>query len=426
MHRNVWLMNHYATQMFFDKAGRHYWFAKELKKRGYEPIVFCANTFLKDDRIIDIDNGLSKVSIDEVTGVPYVFVKTKVSIGNGIDRVLNMLLFGLNLRKVALKMAKNQKPNIIIASSVHPFTMVAGILIGKKIKVPCICEIRDLWPEAIFAFGKAKETSVLGKILIAGEHWIYKNADALIFTKEGDTDYLKERRWTKEQGGDIDLDKCYYINNGVDIADNEARKRTMVVKDVDLDDENKFNVTYIGTIRAVNNVGNLLDAAKIISSKEIYRTVQFLIYGEGNQLEELKNRVMKENIQNVKFKGYINRQYVPYILSKSSINILNYSQNQYNWSRGNSSNKLFEYMASGKPIISTVKMGYSIIDKYKCGVELDQDSPENLAEEIIKFYEMDRIEYDVYGENAKKGAKEFDFVNLTDKLLRVINEVLHA
>ena len=88
---------------------------------------------------------------------------------------------------------------------------------SKKLKIPCICEVRDLWPEAIFAVGKAKESSLLGKLLVAGEHWIYKKADALVFLKEGDTNYLKERKWTQEQGGDIDFKKCYYINNGVDI-----------------------------------------------------------------------------------------------------------------------------------------------------------------------------------------------------------------
>ena len=60
------------------------------------------------------------------------------------------------------KILKQDKPDIIIASSVHPLTMVAGIKIARKLKIPCICEIRDLWPEAIFSFGKLKE-KIFGK-----------------------------------------------------------------------------------------------------------------------------------------------------------------------------------------------------------------------------------------------------------------------
>lgn len=409
--------------MYRDRAGRHYWFADQLKKRGHEVTVFCANTYLNGEYAIALEK--EKFAIRELDDIPFVFVKTITSQGNGIDRIKNMGFFYKNLFPSTKAYAKKYgKPDVIVASSVHPLTMIAGIQIGKKMQVPCICEIRDLWPEAIFQFGKAKENSLLGRALIRGEHWIYKKADALIFTKEGDTDYLKERGWITSQGGDIDLNKCHYINNGVDIVACEERSKLMQMDDPDLNDDRKFNITYVGTIRPVNNVGNLLDTAKLIKAKEGYADVQFLIYGDGNELPNLQERVKNEKLDTVKLKGYVNRQYVPYILSKSSINMLNYSQGKYNWSRGNSSNKLFEYMASGKPIISTVHMGYSIIKKYNCGVELDEDTPEALAKEIIRFHDMDVAQRDEIGRNAKNGAKDFDFSVLTDKLLKVIEGVV--
>jgi len=409
--------------MYRDKAGRHYWFAEQLIKSGHDVTVFCANTYLNGEYAVEL--GKDKLVEKKQDSIPFVFVKTITSQGNGIDRVKNMGLFYKNLFPAAKAYAKKYgKPDVILASSVHPLTLVAGIQIARKMHIPCICEIRDLWPEAIFQFGKAKEKSILGRILITGEHWIYRKADALIFTKEGDTDYLKERRWTTAQGGDIDLNKCHYINNGVDIASCGERIKTMQLDDADLRDDKKFNVTYVGTIRPVNDVGNMLDAAKIIAAKGNYNDIQFLIYGDGNKLEELQKRVKDEHIDNVKMKGYVNRQYVPYILSKSNINMLNYAQNQYNWTRGNSSNKLFEYMASGKPIISTVHMGYSIIKRYNCGVELDEDTPEALAEQIMRFHDMTSEERDQIGQNAREGAKDFDFGVLTDKLINVIESVV--
>lgn len=419
----VWLMNHYASNMYRDKAGRHYWFAQQLIERGYDVTVFCSTTLVNGEELLN--TGKDKLVEKETDGIPFVFVKTVPAQGNGLKRVENMGLFYKNLFPATKVYAKEHgKPDVIVASSVHPLTMVAGIQIAKKMRVPCICEIRDLWPEAIFSFGKTTEKSLIGRTLIKGEHWIYKRANALIFTKEGDTDYLKERQWTTAQGGDIDLGKCHYINNGVDIAACEERSQTMQLDDPDLNDESKFNITYVGTIRPVNNVGNLLDAAKIVRAKGGYNDVQFLIYGDGGQLAELQERVKNENLDNVKMKGFVNRQYVPYILSKSSINMLNYAQNQYNWTRGNSSNKLFEYMASGKPIISTVHMGYSIIKKYNCGVELDEDTPEALAEQIIRFHDMTQEERDQIGKNAREGANDFDFSVLTEKLIKVIESVV--
>ena len=419
----VWLINHYASNMYRDKAGRHYWFAQKLKERGYDVTVFCSTTLVNGEELLS--TGKEKLALKETDGIPFVFVKTIPAQGNGIKRVENMGLFYKNLFPAAKAYAaKNGKPDVILASSVHPLTMVAGIQIAGKMKIPCICEIRDLWPEAIFSFGKTTEKSLLGRVLIKGEHWIYKKADALIFTKEGDTDYLKERRWTTAQGGDIDLGKCHYINNGVDIAACEERSRTMRLDDPDLNDESKFNVTYVGTIRPVNNVGNLLDTAKLLRDRGGYDDVRFLIYGDGTQLNELRERAARENLDNVRMKGFVNRQYVPYILSKSSVNMLNYAQNQYNWTRGNSSNKLFEYMASGKPIISTVHMGYSIIRRYDCGVELDEDTPEALAEQIMRFHDMSKAERDEIGKNAREGAGDFDCGVLTGKLIKVIESVV--
>lgn len=413
--RKIWIMNHYATNMYFNKGGRHYWFAEKLIKYDYEPTIFCASTRHNNDYEIELEN--KKYTIKNINAIPFVFVKTSKSVGNGIDRVKNMLLFYKNLFSTAKKYVKKYgKPDVILASSVHPLTMVAGIKIARKLGVPCICEIRDLWPEAIFAFNKAKENSLLGKVLVSGEHWIYKNANALIFTKEGDTDYIKEKKWDTSQGGDIDLSKTFYINNGVDVEAFNKSIDTVTLEDEDLD-KDKFNVVYVGAIRPVNNVGNILNAAKILKE---HQDIQFLVYGDGNQRKALERKVAEEKIDNVKMKGFVNKKFIPNILSKSSLNILNYSQTQYNWARGNSSNKLFEYMASGKPVISTVKMGYSILEKYNCGLELENASAQEIADAILEVKNMTEEEYKRMGHNAKKGAEDFDFKVLTKKLINVI------
>jgi glycosyltransferase involved in cell wall biosynthesis len=418
MGKNIWLWNHYAIRMCEDKAGRHFWFAEQLVFHGNKATVFCANTY--HGKYETIDTGSKKYTIKRANNIPFVFVKTKPGVGNGIARVMNMVLFYKNLFSVSKSYAKiDGRPDVIIASSVHPLTMIAGIKIAKKFDIPCICEVRDLWPEAIFAFGKVKENSLLGRLLVAGEHWIYKKANAIIFTKEGDTDYLKEKNWDIEKGGDVDLKKCHYINNGINLDYYLSAISENMIDDHDLANE-KFKVIYAGTIRPVNNLGNLLDAAGLLKQ---YSDIQFLIYGQGEQTESLKKRVIDEELTNVKFKGFIQRRYIPYVLSKSSVNILNYSQSKFNWTRGNSSNKLFEYMSSGKPIISTIKMGYSIIEKYNCGIELVNSTPEELAKAVLYFKNMPKNEYNQIALNAKNGAKDYDVRVLAKKLIDVINSV---
>lgn len=417
----VWIINHYALNMFNDRAGRHYWFASELIKRGYDVTVFTASTNSngKTERRFD-----GKYSVSNEKEVPFVFVKTSEYEANGADRILNWINFYKNVIPSALKIAKEKgAPDAIIASSVHPLTMLAGEKIAKKLRVPCICEIRDLWPEAIFTFGRAKENGLIGKAMIRGEHYIYKKADALIFTKEGDTDYLKERGWTTAQGGDIDLGKCNYINNGIVMEDFSKQIVSQAFEDADLDDPSTFKAIYCGAIRPVNNIGNIVDCAALARDRG-EKDIRFIIYGDGFELDRLKQRAADENLTNIVFKGRIEKKKIPYILSKSSVNLLNYSYDKYNWTRGNSSNKLFEYMASGKPVISTVRMGYSIINKYRCGTELDECTPECLLDAIVRIKNLPEEEYTRLGKNGLEGAKDFDFSVLTDKLEKVIGSVV--
>ena len=417
MHR-FWIFNHYATTPLTGPLLRHYYFAEYLKERNIETTVFAANELHQTGGCVDT-HGKPYLRTEE-EGVPFVFVKTSKYEGNGISRVKNMVSFFLGLLKISKGYAKQYgKPDVIMGSSAHPLTSIAGILVARRFRVPAIVEVRDLWPEAIFSFGKVKMNSLVGRLLSAGEKWMYVHADAIVFTKEGDVDHIKEMGWDKDHGGQIDLAKCHYINNGVNLKDYYASIEKDILKDPDLEDDS-FKVVYTGTVRPVNNVGNLLDTAKLLKDR---KDIKFLIFGGGSELEKLEKRVQDEHINNVIFKGFVEKKYIPYILSRSSVNVLNYSQANYNWSRGNSSNKLFEYMASGKPIISTVKMGYCILDKYQCGLSLDECTPKALAEQILKIHDMPEEAYAQMAENAKNGAKDFDFPVLTRKLYQVIKRV---
>lgn len=416
--RRFWIFNHYATTPATGPLLRHYYFAQYLKEKEIETTVFAANELHQTGDTVDT-HGKPYLRTEE-EGVPFVFVKTSKYQGNGISRVKNMLSFFFGLLKISKGYAKQYgKPDVIMGSSAHPLTSIAGILVAGRFHVPAIVEVRDLWPEAIFSFGKVKMNSLIGRLLSAGEKWMYVHADAIVFTKEGDVDHIKEMGWDTEHGGKIDLKKCHYVNNGVKLKDYYESIGKDVLDDPDLADDS-FKVVYTGTIRPVNNVGNLLDTAKLMKDVP---DVKFLIFGGGSELAMLKKRAEDEQIHNVVFKGFVEKKYIPYILSRSSVNILNYSQAQYNWSRGNSSNKLFEYMASGKPIISTVKMGYCILEKYQCGLSLEECTPQALADMIRKIHDMPKETYAQMAQNAREGAKDFDFSVLTERLYQVIKSV---
>ena len=416
--KKIWIMNHYATDMFENKGGRHFWFAKNLMKQGYDPTVFCANTFHQKREEIDLGKDKHKVLYSDE--IPFVFIKTKASVSNGMDRIKNMTYFYFNLLKVAKRLIKKgNKPDLILASSVHPLTLVAGIKLGKKFDIPVICEIRDLWPESIVAYSKFSKKNLIIKLLYLGEKWIYKKADRLIFTFQGGTDYMKDQGWEKVKKGSIDMSKVYHINNGVDIDGFDYNAKKNVYKDYDLDNLNLFKIVYTGSIRKANNLKLIIDAAKLIREKG-YHKIRFIIFGEGNEKDHLLKRCLDERIDNVIFKGEVEKKFVPNILSKTDITILNYSNHEI-WKYGGSQNKIFEYLASGKPILSTITMGYDIIEKYNAGISLKRQDPETISEAVISLHSMNEMQYKEMAHNARKAALDYDFNVLTKKLIDIFD-----
>jgi glycosyltransferase involved in cell wall biosynthesis len=414
--KKIWIFNHYAITQYANKTGRHYWFAWYLKDKGFEPIVFSSN--FNNTIHIPIQEG--KYHIEEVDLIPFVFVKTISVFSNNVKRVFNILLFYWNLLFVSKRiMERYGKPDIILASSFHPFTLVAGLQIGKRLGIPVICEVRDLWPEALFFVKKGLKKNIFGKLMLWCEYWIYKRANALVFTQEGGVDYIKENKWDKGNGGSIDMERVFYINNGVDVEGFNALMNERTIDDADLHTDD-FRVVYVGAINPLNNVDMIIYAANLL---KVHDKIKFLVYGDSKQVAVFKKKAEDLRLKNIVFKGRIDNQYVPYVLSKSSVNILIWNPAKWNVVRGYSSNKLFEYMASGKPIISTIKMGYSIIDKYKCGIEIEDATAEKLAEMILAMRDMSKEEYDRFGENGKMGAEDFDYRILAEKLFNVVLEI---
>ena len=129
---------------------------------------------------------------------------------------------------------------------------------------------------------------------------------------------------------------------------------------------------------------------------------------------------MENGLDNVVYKGFINKQYIPYVLSRSDLNILNYL-NADIFKYGCSNNKLFEYLASGRPILSTIRMNYSILKQFNCGVEVE--TVDESLEQILRIYKMSDDEKQKLIANTAISANEFDFKNLTKKLVSVIEEV---
>ena len=419
MKQNVWIMNHHASKMFYNEGGRHYWISEILKKQGYNPVVFCCNA----KRDVPGETYMPKARLwSEYVAkseVPFVYIESTPYKGNGVSRIRNMIHFARNLVKVGKEYAKIKgKPDVIIASSVHPFTVFAGEKLAKYFNVPCICEIRDLWPESIFAYYPNRRKAPYAKLLYWGEKLMYKKSDAIVMTWEGGAQYIREQGWSNQ----IPDNKITHISNGVFLEGFIKNKVEHPCEDSELLVKDSFYAVYTGAIKKVNNVQMLLDAARIIQQRGNVHNVKILVWGDGDKYEELREQIERYNLTNFALKGRVAKQKIPAILSEADCCILHNSSTELD-KYGQSQNKFFEYLASGKPVLMTYTVGFSIIEKYKCGVELMHQTPEDIANALESMAEMSQKDRDIMGKNSAKAAIDFDFLTLTKKYIQLIESL---
>ena len=177
-----------------------------------------------------------------------------------------------------------------------------------------------------------------------------------------------------------------------------------------------FKVVYTGSIRRANDIGFILEVARELESDG----VSFFLFGDGEEKVPLERRCADEAIDNVHFMGRVDKRYIPSILSQGML-LLMHSRAQYGLSNyGMSQNKLFDYLASGKPIISNLPNSYSIINRYDCGFEGPFDTPQDCARQILRMKD-DPASLERWGRNSRQAASLFTFEALTRKLSGIID-----
>jgi hypothetical protein len=413
--KKIWLINQYAMPPQYESRIQTLKRAQYLKEFGYD-VTIISGSYLHNTDINLINDNRNYTNVD-YDGIKFIHIKTCNYRGNGLKRIFNNLEFPIRLFHTAKYF---DKPDIIVHTATVPFGNLLYYL-AKKIRAKYVVEVLDLWPESFVAFGVISKNNPALIFAYWAERWLYKKADSLVFSVEGGKEYIRDKKWDTDSGGVVELNKVHYINNGVDLYDFEKNKYLYKINDIDLENENIFKVTYLGSIRLANDLKQLIDAAELLVN---YKNIQFLIYGDGDDRSFLEDYCKSNNIVNVKFKQkWIDPKYVPYVLSKSSLNILNYKKNTLT-KYGGSQSKSFQYMASGKPICANIKRNYCPITKYNIGIAKDYENADEYANAILLFACLPLGEYAELCKNARNAAEEYDYKKLTSDFEIILKKIL--
>lgn len=408
----VWMINQYAITPDLPGGTRHFDFGCELVKRGYEVYIFASDINLGLRKHMKLRPG-ELWREEEIEGVRFIWVRAALYEKNDWRRAWNMLSFSWNVRRVAKQISS--KPDVIIGSSPHPFAALAADNLAKRFGVRFVLELRDLWPQALIDMGGISEPGLISSVLRAIEKQLYRDAHRIVVLARGSSNYLIARGVAPEQ--------IMYIPNGVHLAN-------FALGDVGEADVGQtrwrddfgfscFTIVYTGAHGPANSLDTVLGAARILSARN--RSIQFVLVGDGPSKANLTRQSQEFGLTNVRFMDPMPKKRIPKLLASADAAVITLAAVD-TYSYGISPNKLFDYMAAGKPVICAVPGDMAeLVEANEAGISTEPENPEALARAAEKLFGMSNKDRQIMGQSGQSlVAREFSRQVLIDRLIDIL------
>jgi glycosyltransferase involved in cell wall biosynthesis len=407
--QNIWIFNQYAVTPDQPGGTRHYAVSRILAGRGYRVTLFASGFNYQNRKELKC-TGREDFKIELCDGVRFVWIRTVPYKKNNWKRVVNMLSYSwrcLRVYKKLLRTDQVEKPGTIIGSAVHLFAVWTAYRVSKKLKANFVMETRDLWPMTLVEFRKELKYHPIVVFFRILDRFLAKRAQRIISVLPGAYDYYKKYGIAKE--------KVVWIPNGVDanLFGSECPTPSDTVQ------QKRFKVMYTGTLGMEACLRTLLSAAKSIRENRL--PIAFEIIGSGEKQKELVKFKNQLGLQNVVFREPVKKEKIPSELASADALWIGSRKVENLYKYGFSFNKLFEYLAAGKPILFSIDAAYNPVKEAGAGLTVPPEDPEALSKAIIQLYEMPVEERIKMGQKGIAYAKEFhDFEKLADRFDRLL------
>lgn len=251
----------------------------------------------------------------------------------------------------------------------HTNTRIAS-LIKQKTGIPWLSDYQDPWSQVDY-FKALKLTPWGLKKHLKQEQDAFKNSDKITIVSP---------TWKKdiEEIGAQNVDVVYW---GYDPDDYTEVK-------IDHEISKKFSMIHAGVMGFDRNPGILFEViGELALENKVFRnTFQLHLYGQIDQ--SVKQSIINHKIEPlVKFKGNVNRQEA--INGIFSAQVLLLLLNQQPNAKGRVPGKLFEYLASHRPILNLGPDNSdvsSILSTANAGVSLEYSDKESIKSYLLKTF----------------------------------------
>lgn len=387
---NILLINHYAGSPNHGMAYRAYYMAQKWLQKGHNISIISASYSHLRCQQPKVKENCRKECID---GVEYTWIKTPSYQGNGLDRVFNMMIFVGRLLWRSRKIANENKPNAVVASSTYPLDIYPAWLIAKLSKAKLIFEVHDLWPLSPMELGGMSKWHPFIMVMQWAENFAYTHADKVVSMLPKAEEHMIEHGMCK--------DKFVYIPNGINADDwfaaVEDLPQTHLSQIQEYKNQGYFLIGYAGSHGTSNALHYLLEAAALVKQEPI----AVILLGQGPEKDSLQRTVQHMGLEKVCFLPPIPKHMMPAFLEKMDALYIGWNKVPI-YRFGVSPNKLFDYAMASKPIIHSIDAGNDLVAESGCGLSVPPEDPAAIAEALLVMSHLSPIERKEMGERGRQ------------------------
>lgn len=396
------ILIHQAFAALDEPGGtRHHELARFLVTQGHRVTVIASPVSYLTGRTDQQRVRWVEKQMDDV-GVVVLRVYTYNAMHRSfVHRMLAFLTFMVSSFIVGLSV---RDVDLVWGTSPPIFQGLTAWSLARLKRVRFLFEVRDLWPAFAVAVGVLRN-----RVLIRASEWLevflYRSADKVMVNSPGFVEHVKARR----------ARAIVLVPNGADTAmfdpsmDGADFRKLYAL-------EGKFIALYAGAHGLSNDLGVVLQAAKLLNS---HAGIAIVLLGDGKDKIALVAQAKDMGLKNVHFIAAIPKNDIPAVLAAAHacIAILKpiplYSTVY--------PNKVFDYMAAGRPIVLAIDgVIRQVVEAAGAGIFTQPGDPAALAESIQQLAADPK--------NARKMGmagrayieEHFDRKNLAHKLHNVI------
>ena len=397
----VWIVNHYAQAPSGPGGTRHHSLSRHLQCHGWRPLILAGSCEHNTGRQRLQASEHQRLECCEGIDVLWLRVAGEPCGAGGWRRFATMLLFAFTLLRPASTRAL-PRPDVVIGSTVHPFAALAAYLLALRHRVPFVFEVRDLWPRTLVAMGAIRAGGPVDRGLAWLERWLVHRAARIIVLMPGGIAYY--------QALGIPSSRLLWLPNGAELpATLPAPLRVQ---------PRPFQLLYCGAHGPANALGTVLDAMAELQARGVGPDQLILrLIGDGSSKAALQQRAQTLGLSAVHFEHAVPKQALAALTAEADAFVVAMQPLPELYRYGISFNKLFDYFAAARPIVSASCAAHDPVIAADAGIVVEAGDAFALADAIEQLIGLPLEYRQRFGSNGRRYLEQHhDYGQLAQRL----------